>query len=488
MPAGAAGPDTLVEFSARLVRLRGPLCQLSSERVIDMNGKILAPLLCVLASAAPAAAQPEPSTAPPNQAQGPMHTFGQRPVYDGPPLTLQEALDEALAKNPTLIALRRQFEVARERSAQDRFLMPLTLEAQIWQWPIDTFNPADTNMYMFIVGQDIPGRGKRRARAAVLETEAAVADGEIAVRARDVIDEVQQAYVELFLARKHIDIHLQSADLLRQFADAAQAKYAAGRMSQQDVLKVIVELSARHGDLVLMNERARLAEARLNALLDRPPDAPIGPVGEPRERVILPPSSELQRIAAERHPEIRRAALERARADAGLTAARAEYAPDFFVGGGYMAMPRDRDGWTARVGITWPGAPWSRGRLDARIAEAAAEIEAARARERAVESAIRLAVQDAYIRVQSAAQRAALLRTSLVPQSEQVLEASRVAYQADRADFLTLIDSQRVLLDARLGYYQALSDLERALADLERAVGARLTPDMLAARRDAGRE
>jgi outer membrane protein TolC len=358
--------------------------------------------------------------------------------------------------------------------------MAPTLEAQIWQWPIRSFNPADTNMYMFTAGQHIPGRGKRQARAGVLDKEAEVAESEIAVRAREVVDEVKRVYAELFLARTHVGIHLASVDLLRQFADISEVKYTTGRISQHDVLKAVVELSTLHDDLVVMDERARLAEARLNTLLDRPPDAPIGPVGAPHERAVLPASSELQRMALERQPELRNALLRRERAEAALTAARTEYKPDFFVGGGYLLMPGERDSWTASVGITWPTAPWSRGRVDARAAEATADIEAARARERVVENAIRFAVQEAYVRVQSAAQRAALLRTSIVPQSEQTLEVSRVAYQTDRVDFLDLIDNQRVLLDAQLAYYRAVSDLEQAIADLERAVGTALEPAMFA--------
>jgi outer membrane protein, heavy metal efflux system len=445
-------------------------------------------LLCAFSAAGPArAAEPTPASVL-RELQEQLHAFEARRSYEGPPLTLDAALGEALATNPMLIALRKQFEVARMRPAQERFLMPPTFEAQIWAWPINTLNPANTDMYMFTAGQDLPGRGKRRARAAVLEKEAEVAESEIGVRAREVVDAVKRVYAELFLARRHIDIHLQTLDLLRQFADIAEAKYATGRISQQDVLKAVVELSTLHDDLVLMDQRARLAEARLNTLLDRPPDAPIGPVGAPHERMVLPASSELQRIAVERHPELRAATVERERADAALAAVRTEYKPDFFVGGGYSLMPRDRDSWTASIGVTWPGAPWARGRLDARVAEATAEIDAANARQRVVENAIRLAVQDAYVRVQSAAQRAALLRTSIVPQSEQALEVSRVAYQTDRVDFLALIDNQRVLLDVQLSYHEALSDLEQALADLERAVGIELTPDMLTEIHPEGQE
>ena len=134
-------------------------------------------------------------------------------------------------------------------------------------------------------------------------------------------------------------------------------------------------------------------------------------------------------------------------------------------------MPREAGAWTASVGMTWPNAPWSRGRLDARRAEAAADVEASRANARVVERQLRLAVHEAFIRVTAATQRAALLRTTVLPQSEQTLELSRVAYQSDRVDFLALIDNQRALLDAELSYYRALNARELALADLARAVG-----------------
>lgn len=423
--------------------------------------------------AAPAFADTQAEPVPLDQAQDHLHAFERR-TYSGPLFSLEAALTEALARNPALIALRRQFDVARQRPAQEHFLMAPTFEAQIWQWPLSSFNPADTNMYMFTFGQDLPGRGKRRLRVAVAEKDVELAESEIAVGARDILGQVKRAYAELFVARKDIEIHLASVDLLRQFADISHAKYATGRISQQDVLKAVVEISTLHEDLVMLDERAQLAEAQLNTLLDRAPDTLIGPLAEPRAEVTLPPTAELQRIALERQPELQTARLQRERAEAALAVARQDYKPDFFVGGGYFLMPGDRDSWTATVGITWPKAPWARGRLDARVAEATADIEAARAQQRAVENGIRLAVHEAYVRATAAGQRAALLRSSIMPQSEQTLEVSRAAYQTDRVDFLALIDNQRVLLDVQHSYYRALSDLEQALADLERAVGVDL--------------
>ena len=416
----------------------------------------------------PGAAQPAASIVDP-----------QRP-REGPPLTLDTALTEALARNPELIALRRQFEAVSQRPAQERFLAAPTFEAQIWQWPINTLNPTNTTMYMFMVGQDIPGPGKRRLREAVAQKDVELAETDIAIRARDVVDRVKRAYAELFVARKAIEVHHASVDLLRQLADVAQVKYTTGRISQQDVLKAVLELSRVHDHLITLDQQAQLAEAHLNTLLDRPPGAAVGRLAEPHERVLLPSSETLQELAVKHQPELTLARLGAERAEARLAVVNRDYKPDFFAMGGYMLMPNDRDAWMAKVGVTWPTAPWSRGRLNAQRAEATAEIAAASARIGAVENALRLAVQQAYIRVKAAEQRAALLRTTVVPQSEQTLEVSRVAYQTDRVDFLAIIDNERVRLDAQLDYYRALSDLEQALADLERAVGAEITPAMIA--------
>jgi cobalt-zinc-cadmium efflux system outer membrane protein len=421
------------------------------------------------ASASSQQSQPQP---------GMVHTEA-RPT--GPPVSLANLLQEALEKNPELVALRAQVDVVKQRPSQARYLDAPIAEAQIWQWPFNSINPADTNMYMFTVTQDLPGRGKRQLRAAVAEKDVALAESDIAIRARDVVNQIKQAYASLFIARRAIQVHLDSVDLLRQIADVSQAKYTTGRISQQDVLKPVVELSRLHTDIILFEEQAKLASARLNVLLNRSPEAPIGPLVEPQEQTVLPATADLQRLALDRQPALQRARLEIERAEAELASVQGEYKPDFSVQGGYMLMPRMTDAWTARVGITWPKAPWSRGKIDARVAEKSAAIHAAKARVQAIENTIRLAVQEAFVRANSAQDRAALLRTTIQPQSQQTLEVSRVAYQTDRVDFQALIDNQRVLLDVNLDYFRALSDFTQALADLERAVGADLPAGTTAA-------
>lgn len=418
--------------------------------------------------------------APPSHAQQPPSITRGEVQPTGPPVSLPELLQEALEQNPELIALRQQVGVVRQRPIQERSLSAPMVEAQVWQWPFNSFNPADTNMFMFMVTQDLPGRGKRQLRSAVAEKDVALAESDLVVRARDVVNQIKQAYASLYIARKAIQVNLDSVELLRQIADVSQAKYTTGRISQQDVLKPVLEVSRLHNDIISFDEQAQLAAARLNVLLNRAPETAIGPLVEPREEIVLPQTADLQRAALERQPELQRAKLEVERAEAELASVQGDYKPDFSVQGGYMLVPRMSDAWTARIAITWPRAPWSRGRIDARVAEQTAAIQTAKARTQTLENTVRFAVQEAYIRAKAAQDRAALLRTTIKPQSQNTLEVSRVAYQTDRADFQSLIDNQRVLLNVNLDYFRALSEFAQALADLERAVGADLSAGTIA--------
>lgn len=413
--------------------------------------------------------------------QGRQDLVHPQPPTSAPPLSLTDALREAVEKNPELAALRQDVTVARQRPRQERFLAPPMAEAQVWQWPVNTLNPTNVGMYMFMVSQELPGRGKRDLRAAVAEKDVALAENDVALRIRDLASEIRQAYTSLFIARRAIDVHQASVELLRQMTDVAQDKYSTGRISQQDVLKPTLELSRLHGDIITFNEQASNASARLNTLMDRPPEAPIGPLLEPREQQLLSDTATLQRLAIERQPELTRSGVEIERAEAQLAVEKHELKPDFVVQGGYMLTPRMTDAWMGRIGITWPKAPWSRGRTDARVAERTAAVDAAKGRTRALENRVRLAVHDAYVRAKSAEDRAALLRTTILPQARQTLDVSRVAYQSDRLDFQALLDNERVLLDSELEYFRAVADFQQAISDLERAIGTELPPSAVTA-------
>jgi cobalt-zinc-cadmium efflux system outer membrane protein len=384
-------------------------------------------------------------------------------------LTLPAALREALSANPELKALRSEFEAARAAPVQERFLAAPMFETQIWGWPVTTLNPARTDMYMFMGEQEIPGRGKRALRAAVGEREADVAQQRVLVRANEILDEVRHVHADLMLARETLPLLDEQADILRSIADAATVRYTAARAGQQDTVRALLELTRLDTERIEWRARARDAETRLNTLLGRPVAAPI----ESLAHDFVPDVSiaNLELVALERHPEVAMARADMAREHAELARIQGDRRPDFVVGGGYMLQPGGAGAWTARAGVSWPNAPWSRSRLNAAIDAQERRVLAAKARVEAAESVVRRSVQQAVIRFESARQRVQLLETTVLPQVRHAFELSRVAYTADRGGFGDLIDAQRAMVAARAQIAMAETDEHHAFSEIERAVG-----------------
>jgi cobalt-zinc-cadmium efflux system outer membrane protein len=397
----------------------------------------------------------------------PFPTAAQEPPPE--PLTLNAALDEALQRNPDLIALRRDYEAALAVPAVERFLAAPSFEAQIWEWPVTTLNPIRTDMYMLTMEQALPGRGKRAAREAVAGRDADIERRQITVQANGILDQVRQAFASLQMARDTLILYERQVPVLHDFAEAATVRYASGHGEQHDTVTPLVELTRLQFDAITWRTRARSEEVRLNALLGRPVARPVEPL---LPMVVTAIPFDAVNAALERHPAMALAAAEIAREEAELTRLEGERRPDFVVGGGYMLMPGDAGAWTARAGITWPNAPWARKRLDAEIVAQQRRVAAALARREALDSGIRRGVQEAQVQIDAARQRAELLSTTLLPHVEHALEVARAGYSVGRAEFGDIINAQRMVLDVGIQYVEARAAVALALAGFDRAMGS----------------
>ena len=390
-------------------------------------------------------------------------------AQQGVPLSLSDALREVRQANPQLIALERQHQASRAAVPEARFLEAPMFETQIWGWPVTTLNPVRTDMYMFMAEQELPGRGKRAARELVAMRDAELAETQIARRANEIFTAVKQTYAELWLARATAELLGRQRPILEQTADAATIRYASGHSGQHDTVQAIVELSRLQTETVQWRERARLAETRLNVLLGRRPDSPVPALAA--VPAALPAAADAERLALVRNPEMAMASAEIAREEAELARLRGDRRPDFVIGGGYMLQPGGAGAWTARAGITWPNAPWARGRLTTGIEAQERRVVAARARQEAIATGVRGAVHEAFVRITAARERSELLETAVIPHIEHAFDVALTSYASARADFADLLDTQRVLLATRMEVASARADQAMAVADLEMALG-----------------
>ncbi len=392
-----------------------------------------------------------------------------------PAISLDEAERIALERNP-------QIAVAVHKVAVSQAHVPLAgaLDdpmAMYRAWGVPLNQPGNFNaaQNMFSISQTFPGRGKRPLESDIARSDVGIAQSQLDQVRLEVRVSVRKAFNDLLRAQEEMRIHDQHVALARQAIEAARIKYAVGKVSQQDILKAQVALTALAEHMVRFDRDADIARAHLNTLLGRDPSTPVRALGAYAEPAPLPSLDQLEAVALESRPDLKAAGqmVERSRQEQAL--ARRSMTPDFTVSGGYMLMQPDAAMRNAYMLEGSMSLPWlNRGRHNAEIAEASAKVGEQGAELDALRNAAFGEIQEARVEAASARKLAAIYRDQLRPQAEVTLQASVIAYENDKTDFLDLLDSQMVVINIDLAWLQAAADYDARLADLELATGSLL--------------
>jgi outer membrane protein TolC len=182
--------------------------------------------------------------------------------------------------------------------------------------------------------------------------------------------------------------------------------------------------------------------------------------------------AELAELTVKAKPEIAARTVAIERDAAALALAQKAYFPDFEVYVERFINSGRNDGFGLIVSASIPLA--YREKYDAGVAEARAQLNAGKAELRAVRDKALAEVKSALVRAETAVELVNLFAQTHIPQAEQALDSSRIGYQTGKVDFLSLIDSLRVVEQVHLEHTAAAANFEKAYADLERAVGQKL--------------
>lgn len=385
-------------------------------------------------------------------------------------LTLKGTLDEALKSNPEILAAKRSYEAASARIWQAASLNDPVLELEYDKMTADRMlsgNPMKT----YAISQEIPFPTKLYLRAKIASKIAKTAYENYKAKERSIIAQVKNAYSELLLTHRSIEILNEQKGLLTQFSSSATARYSKGLGTQADALKAQVELARVDNQLIMLEQKRLTTQARLNILMNKDPKEEIGVPSAEEPIVFTHTLDEFYAAARLNNPELKayRYAIERGQAAYDLSLN--EFMPDFMVRFRQM-VKRDRvdeNAWAGMLGVTVP--LWFFEKQAFGVKEMKSELEMLKAEYRMKENSTLFDIRDAYARVEANKKVVELYETAFVPQADETLKAAIRGYESDKSDFLTLLDSQRMLTEFKLDNYRAILDLRVALADLERSTG-----------------
>jgi outer membrane protein TolC len=392
-------------------------------------------------------------------------------------LTLEQVVDTALLNNPQVRAMQAKWDAARERPVRERTLPNPALMLKE-QNAIDNFQFPKNQETRVGIEQAFPWFGKLRLRGDVAEQDARIVHREHETMELDVVGSVKEAYFDLYAVQRSSSITRVEEDVLKHIETIAESKYATGEASQQDVLKAQAELTMLRQRLLELEQQETTAKAKLNLLMNRSADSPLGLAVTAPATESETDSGRLFAHAQKTRPEIQRAQAEVQRNEAQRNLMKREFFPDYRLGLEYAHM---NSGYTDFAGsenlvmVTFGfDLPIWRTKYRAGLREAEKMLESSRNSLEAAEKQISYDVQDARFKLLTAKRTVDLYKTSLIPQAEARFKASEVAYRTGRVNFLELLESERFLLNARVMEAMAEGQVGMGAARLERAIGTDL--------------
>ncbi len=390
------------------------------------------------------------------------------------PADVDGVVRQVLAKNPQLNSARLRWEAMKERPRIAGSLPDPLLSYGYFFDNVETRVGAQNQRIG--LSQKIPFPGKLSLAAKRARQEASQAFWQYQTLARELILRAKIAYYDLYRMDETRRILGDQVELYRQTFESARSKYEAGTVQQQDVLKAQLssaEIEKRLLELVHLREAA---QARLNALRNLPAQTPI----ETRTHFDLDLPLTLERataLAVQYRQDLQEANVAIERNETSLALARKDRLPDFTVGVDYTQVnsnifqnPPD-NGHDAVMGSISVNVPIWFGKLNAEEREARKNLAASREAQQNVANNVEADVRDAWFQATTARDQVELYQQNLLPQAQQTYDASRAGYEAARTSLIDFLDTERSLLNFRLGLIASETDLAKALAMLERAIG-----------------
>lgn len=385
-------------------------------------------------------------------------------------LLLEEALEQALMKNPALAASSHRVQAAAAHRLQAALLPNPELVLELEE--VDRAGMGwDSSESTIAIAQELQLGGKRRRRTDMAQAESELAGWDYETRRLNVYTGTTRRFVAVVAAQRGLDLARSMVGVAEETHRAVTERVNAGKEPRLQASKAEAELEvARIGQTDAENQlevaRRRLAatwggesakfehaEGALDDVLD-----------------AIPPQHLLEPLL-DRNPDLARWEAELRLRQAALSAAKAERVPSVTAAVGYHQYEEDgTDAFSFGVGLPLPLFDRNQGEIAAekhRLAQAEAE-------RRAILTALSTELAAAHTGLVSAHGRVLALREKVVPAMEEAFEAASGGYRQGKFGFIDMLDAQRGLFETHAALLEALEDYHAAAIDIQRATGTGL--------------
>ncbi len=385
-------------------------------------------------------------------------------------ITENAVVDAALKNNPGLIAAEKMARSFDAKSHKQFFLENPMLGFDVMGVKDNTLDINSSMQKYVMITQKIPFPLKYIWKASGAVAESDLYRYMYEMKRLETVNNVRSAYYELYKTIKYIEITNGASAVLKQISNIAFARYNQGMVSQQDVFKSDLETALLDNELLTLNRQRESDLQRLRQITadDSLLTSTAYSLEDPQVPELKTTFEEIKASALKEAPSIKAAGAGRDTADNMRNMAIADYLPDF-----NLTYKKSIDpGSTNYEFMVEAEVPlWFLNNQQADIGEKW-EMAASKGSELEDEkNRVVFEAKDHFETIKSDYRLIDLYKSKLIPQAEAGLKSALASYQSKKIEFMTLLDSERMLLDMKKDYYMRLTEYLMHLRMLEELTG-----------------
>lgn len=373
-------------------------------------------------------------------------------------LSLAQALEEATARSPAIVAAEADVAAAeaRIRQAGYRENPELSLEVENFAGTGQLSGLRSTETTL-AVNQRLDLAGRRSARVSAARAELEAQKLRLAIARADLSQSVREQFARAVAARDKLAQATETVERARELARVAGILVEAGRDPPLRALRARSALAQAEAEREAAVAEELSARSSLAALFGV--SVPVGSVTG--TTIDLRP----QQVNPDTSLEVRLAEAERAAAQAGVREQLAQSRLDPAVGVGVRHIRETGDvGLVAGVSMPLRLFDSNRGNIDA----ARQALAAANARRASTLASTTARARNAIANVEAAQRRVEALEKAAVPEAAEALRLTELSYREGRSSLLELLDAQNAYTASRTSLTDARLQLALAVAELGR--------------------
>jgi len=383
---------------------------------------------------------------------------------------LERIIDLALERNPMIAGAQSVIQQNEGSQIQAGAYPNPTIVAQTADATIqDPRNGDRITERGVMVNQTVEWPGMRAARQHAADAGLAGATVGLEEAKLNLIAEVKQAFYELLLAERTVDLLQQNLEIVQEVARIVRARVRSGEGPQFEAVKADVEVLKAKQEMTKAKNAVRVKLVGLDTLT-------AGALG-PRYKVqgdfrSLRDRLDPEQMAARdlsQHPILKRQGKLVEQAELTVTKERQGRVPNVTIFGGYA---REIGREAVMAGVSLPTPLWYR--QQGHIATALGTQRKEEAELIRAKNDLARAINQHAREAETAQEQILVYEEGLLKQAQEALRIAQLSFRQGASSLLDVLDAQRVQRQVAVDYNQARFELSLALTRFERAVGGPL--------------